>query len=164
MDSNSIRELFSIGLELVPRWLNCFKVLYYDHLLLCRTNAAWGIQWRYREKRNDQEYHEKVSFFHLAKFWMVFFVFEKISSSIPMLLFMLLAHVGNSSNKIDQNLFSLFNLSLLQRFVSSSNCKENIVALNWTVLVSNLANTFSPEAVARRFSVENVFLKNSQNS
>ena len=49
--------------RLVPRWLSCFKVLHYDHLLLCRENAAWGMQWRYREKRNDQEHHENVSFF-----------------------------------------------------------------------------------------------------
>ena len=33
------------------------------------------MQWRYREKRNDQEHHEKASFFHLAKFWMVFCLF-----------------------------------------------------------------------------------------
>ena len=25
--------------RLVPRWLSCFKVLHYDHLLLCRANA-----------------------------------------------------------------------------------------------------------------------------
>ena len=72
------------------------------------------MQWRYREKRNDQEHHEKVSFFHLAKFWMFFsflrkcplqlpcFVFEKMSSSIPMLLVMLLAHIGKGSNSRSQ--------------------------------------------------------------
>ena len=32
------------------------------------------MQRRYREKRNDQEHHEKV-FFHLAKFWTVFLLF-----------------------------------------------------------------------------------------
>ena len=30
-------------------------------------------------------------------------------------------------------------ISLLQRFVSSSNCKEKLVALNWTILVSNFS-------------------------
>ena len=30
------------------------------------------MQSRYREKRNDQEHDEKVSVFHLAKFWMFF--------------------------------------------------------------------------------------------
>ena len=61
------------------------------------------MQWRYKEKRSDQEHHEKVSFFHLAKFRMFFvFVFEKISSSIPMLLVMLLAHVGKGSNSRSQ--------------------------------------------------------------
>ena len=62
------------------------------------------MQWRYREKRNDQEHHEKVSFFHLAKCWMFIFCFvsEKISSSIPMLLVMLLAHVGKRSNSRSQ--------------------------------------------------------------
>ena len=60
------------------------------------------MRWRYKEKRNDQEHHEKVSFFHLAKFWMVFFLFEKMSSSIPMLLVMLLAHVGKGLNSRPQ--------------------------------------------------------------
>ena len=67
------------------------------------------MQWRYRQKRNDQEHHEKVSFFHLAKFWMFFlfclfssFCSEKISSSIPMLLVMLLANVGKRSNSRSQ--------------------------------------------------------------
>ena len=30
------------------------------------------MQWRYREKRNDQEHHEKASFFHLANFFVLF--------------------------------------------------------------------------------------------
>ena len=60
------------------------------------------MRWRYKEQRNDQEHHEKASFFHLAKFWMVFFVFEKMSSSIPMLLVMLLAHVGKGLNSHSQ--------------------------------------------------------------
>ena len=35
------------------------------------------MQWRYREKRNDQEHDEKVSFSHLAKSGCFFlFVFE----------------------------------------------------------------------------------------
>ena len=87
MDSSSIREYFSIGPGLVLHWLSCFKVLHYDYLLLCRENAAWDMQWRYREKRNDQEHNEKASFFHLANFWMVFlfcFAFEKMSSPVPM--------------------------------------------------------------------------------
>ena len=50
-----------------------FKFLHYNHRFLCSANAPWGMQWRYREKRNDQEHHENVIFFHLAKFWMVFF-------------------------------------------------------------------------------------------
>ena len=73
MDSNSIKEWLSIGPVLVSRWLKCFKVLSFNHLLLYRANAAWGMQWRFREKRNYQEHHEKVSFFHLAKFWRLFF-------------------------------------------------------------------------------------------
>ena len=35
--------------------------------------------------------------------------------------------------------FRYLNISLLQRFVSSSNCKEKLVALNWTILVSNFS-------------------------
>ena len=60
------------------------------------------MQWRYREKRNDQEHHENVSFFHIAKFSIFVFVFEKMSSSIPMFLVMLLAHVGKRSNSRSQ--------------------------------------------------------------
>ena len=44
------------------------------------------MQWRYREKQNDQEHREKVSFFHLAKFWMAFFCFWEnvlLNSHVP---------------------------------------------------------------------------------
>ena len=74
-ESKESTKWTATGPGLVPRWLSCFKVLHYDHLLLCRANAAWDVQWRYREKRNDQGHHEEVSFFHLAKFWMFFFCF-----------------------------------------------------------------------------------------
>ena len=60
------------------------------------------MQWRYREKRNDQEHHENVSFFHIVKFYFFCFVFEKMSCSIPMFLVMLLAHVGKRSNSRSQ--------------------------------------------------------------
>ena len=72
------------------------------------------MQWRYREKRNDQEHHEKVSFFHLAKFWMFFFCFwenvlfnsnvlflRKCPIQFPCCL-LLLVHVGKSSNSRSQ--------------------------------------------------------------
>ena len=89
-----------IGPGLVPHWLSCSKVLHYYHHLLCRENTAWVMQWRHREKQNDQDCHEKASSFHLAKFWMIFycFIFEKMSSSIPILLAMLFTHVGKISN------------------------------------------------------------------
>ena len=41
-------------------------------------------------------------FFRIAKFYFFCFVFEKMSSSIPMLLVMLLAHVGKRSNSRSQ--------------------------------------------------------------
>ena len=63
------------------------------------------MQGRYREKRNDQEHHENIAYFHIAKFSMIFFVFEKMSSSIPMFLVMLLAHVGKRSNSRSQMFF-----------------------------------------------------------
>ena len=47
-------------------------------------------------------------FFHLAKFWMVFlfcFVFDEISSLIPMLPVMLFAHGGKRSNSRSQMFF-----------------------------------------------------------
>ena len=55
--------------------------------------------------------------------------------------------------------FGYLIISLLQRFVCSSNCKEKLVALNWTILVSNFSKYFSPKTVARRCSVEKVFSK-----
>ena len=49
------------------------------------------MQWRNREKRNNQEHHEKASFVHpadkkcLLHFLLLamLFVFEKMSSSLP---------------------------------------------------------------------------------
>ena len=41
--------------------------------------------------------------------------------------------------KIRPLVFRYLIISLLQRFVSSSNCKEKLVALNWTILVSNFS-------------------------
>ena len=62
------------------------------------------MQWRYKEKRNDQEHHENVRFFHLAKFLIFFFlfcfVFEKMSFSISMFLVMLLAVHRCSPNQV----------------------------------------------------------------
>ena len=55
--------------------------------------------------------------------------------------------------------FGYLIISLLQRFVCSSNCKEKLVALNWTILASNFSKYFSPKTVARRCSVEKVFSK-----
>ena len=62
------------------------------------------MQSRNREKRNDQEHHEKVIFFHLAEIYNVFFcfVFEKIPSSLPVLLAMLFAHLAKLSNRRSQ--------------------------------------------------------------
>ena len=93
------------------------------------------MQWRYREKRNDQEHHEKVSFFHLAKFWIFLFlflrkfslqspcfVFEKISSSIPMWLAMLLAHVGKSSNSRSQMFYKTGALKHFVIFTGKNLC------------------------------------------
>ena len=53
------------------------------------------MQWRNREKRNNQEHHVKASFFHLAvkilflHFLLVvmLFVFEKMSSSLPVVCY-----------------------------------------------------------------------------
>ena len=54
------------------------------------------VKWRKREKRNDKEY-EKASFFHIAEYsnGFCFFVFEKTSSSLPVLF----VHVGKSSSE-----------------------------------------------------------------
>ena len=65
------------------------------------------MQWRNREKLNDQEHHEKASFFHLALDleWFCCFIFEKVSSSLPMLLVMLVADVAKGSNSRSQMFF-----------------------------------------------------------
>ena len=98
MDSNSIRQYLSIGPELVPRWLTCFKVLHYDHLLSCRANAAWRMQWRYREKRKWSRATWKCKIFYIAKFW-IFFFFRKCPLQFSWsLLCMLLAHIEKRSN------------------------------------------------------------------
>ena len=63
------------------------------------------MQWRNREKRNDQEHHAKASFFHLAdtKFLLRFlllvilFVLKKCLLHF-LLLVMLFAHVAKRSN------------------------------------------------------------------
>ena len=80
------------------------------------------MQSRYRGNRKDQEHHEKVSFFHLAKFWMFFFVFEKVTSSIPMLLVMLLAHVGKGSNSRSQMFSKTGNLKNFAIFTGKKLC------------------------------------------
>ena len=43
-------------------------------------------------------------------------------------------------------------ISLLQRFVSSSNCKEKRAALNWTILVSNFSKLKSAAKVLLKIS------------
>ena len=63
MDSNSIREWLSIGPGLVSRWLSCFKVLGFDHPLLYGANAAWDMQWRFREKTKLSRASWKGKFF-----------------------------------------------------------------------------------------------------
>ena len=54
------------------------------------------VKWRKREERNDKEHHKKASFFHIAEFSNGFcFIFEKTSSSLPMLF----VHIGKSSSE-----------------------------------------------------------------
>ena len=50
---------------------------------------------------------KRLVFFNLVKFWMFFFcfVFQEMSSSIPMLLVTLLAHRGKRSNSRSQMFF-----------------------------------------------------------
>ena len=57
------------------------------------------------------------NFFHLAEFQNGFFcfIFEKMSSSVPMLLVMLFAHVGKLSNSRSQ---VFFKTSLLKTFTT----------------------------------------------
>ena len=65
------------------------------------------MDWRNREKQNYQGHHKKAGFFHLAEFQNGFycFVFEKMLSSIPMLVIMLFARLGKRSNSHSQMCF-----------------------------------------------------------
>ena len=93
--------------------LSCFKVLHYYHLFLCRANAAWDMQWRNRQKWNDQEHHVKASFFHLADkkcllhflLLVMFCFFLKKCLLHILLLVMLFAHVVKRSNSRSQIFF-----------------------------------------------------------
>ena len=56
------------------------------------------MQWRNREKRNDQEHHEKARLFSSRVLkWFFCFVFEKISFLLPILL-MSFGHVAKRPN------------------------------------------------------------------
>ena len=78
---------FSISPGLVSHWLSCFKVLHYDDM-------PPHIHWRNREKRNDQEQHEKANF-------------VKMSLSLPMLLVMLFVHIGKRWNSYSMMFFKI---------------------------------------------------------
>ena len=68
------------------------------------------MQWRDREKRNDQEHH--VKFFHLADkkcllhflLLLMLFVFEGMSSSLPVACYVI-THVAKRSNGRSQIFF-----------------------------------------------------------
>ena len=56
------------------------------------------MHWINREKRNDQEHHEKVSFFIWLSFRMVFFSFFLMRKcTLHTLLVMFFIHEGNRS-------------------------------------------------------------------
>ena len=78
-------------------------------IFCCIEQISPDLHWRNRIKQNDHEHHEKESFFSaswvLERFFC--FVFEKMSSSLPMLLVMLFVHVGKRSNSRSQIFFKV---------------------------------------------------------
>ena len=77
------------------------------------------MHWRYREKQNDQEHYEKASFFSDSWVlgWFFCFAFEKMSSSLHMLLAMLFIHVGIRSNSRSR---MFFKTGVLKNFAIST--------------------------------------------
>ena len=76
----------------------------------------FDVKWRKREKRNDKEHHIKASFFSyrwVFERFLFCFVFEKTSSSLPMLF----VHIGKSSS---ENLRS----NRSQVFLKISQCSQ----------------------------------------
>ena len=71
------------------------------------------MQWRNREKRNDQEHHVKASFFHLA---------DKKCLLHFLLLVMLFAHVAKRSNSRSQILFKTDVLKDFAMFIGKQLC------------------------------------------
>ena len=93
------------------------------------------MQWIYRKKRNDQEHHEKVSFFHLANFE-CFFLFVLFLENVLFNSHVVsLTHAGKRSNSRSQMFSKTGVLKNFAIFTGKNLC-----------------------------SVEKVFLKNSQNS
>ena len=79
------------------------------------------MQWRNREKRNDQEHHVKASFFHLTDKIFFFtsccllcYLFLKKCLLHFLLLVMLFAHVAKRSNSRSQIFFKTDALKILQ--------------------------------------------------
>ena len=125
MDSiNEYKLNFFIGPRLVS---HCFKVLHYYHLLLYRSNTAWGMQWRSRKKWNDQEHHVKTSIFHLADkncllhflLLVILIVFKKCILHF-LLLVMLFAEVAKRSNKCLQIFFKTGVLKNFKMFTENT--------------------------------------------
>ena len=106
------------------------------------------MQWRYREKRNYQEQHENVFFIQL-----IFFYYYKIRPR----------NRKNFAMDRSKLVFRYLIISLLQRFVSSSNCKEKLnLKLNcfgFKFQQVHLVQKQSPGGVLLKR-----FLRNSQNS
>ena len=88
-------------------------MFYYVAQTLSRMN------WRNREKQNDQQHHQKASRKKLLlsswvlEYFLFCFVFEEMSSSLSMLLVMLFVHVGKRWNS-SSNMF--FKIGVLKRF------------------------------------------------
>ena len=92
------------------------------------------MQYRNREKQNDQEHHKKFSLSWLS-FRKVFFLFEKMSSSLPMLLVMLFVHVGKLSNNRLQMFFKADLFTNFGIFTGKHLC--------WCVFVNRNAGRFT---------------------
>ena len=87
------------------------------------------MHWRNREKQNDQEYHETASFIHPAEFknflflfffLFFFFAFDKVTSSLSMLLVALFFLVEKRSNSRLQIFFKIGGLKNFALFTENT--------------------------------------------
>ena len=102
------------------------------------------VKQRDRGKQNDKEHHDRASFVHI--------VFEKTSSSIPMLF----VHVGKRSS---ETLRSSHSQMFFKIVILKNSLRNTCVGVSFLIKMQ----TYSPETLFKRDSNTGVFLTVLQN-